>query len=41
MEVVNTRSVSALVGSLYKRFVEDELSFSGAESKSTGEVVGD
>lgn len=41
MEVVNTRSVSALVGSLYKGVVKDELCFVGRESKSTGEVVGD
>lgn len=40
MEGVSTRSALALVGSLYKRIVEDELSSMCIVTQSTGKVVG-
>lgn len=40
MEGVSTRSALAMIGSLYKRFVEDKFSSSGIVTQSTGKVVG-
>jgi hypothetical protein len=39
-ETVEARSTQALVGSLYERIVEDELSSTCIVTQSTGKVVG-